>query len=80
MFDIHVILQNSPDTLSRLTMLLGHQGVGLEGGGLKQTRFPLFVCNTLMKSVTFPQTLLRLTNRHKKTTPLYNLLNPKYFN
>ena len=34
MFDIHVILQNSPDTLSRLTMLLGHQGIGLEGGGL----------------------------------------------
>ena len=34
MFDIHVILQNSPGTLSRLTTLLGRHGIGLEGGGL----------------------------------------------
>ena len=34
MFDIHVILQNSPGTLSRLTTLLGDQGIGLEGGGM----------------------------------------------
>ncbi len=34
MFDIHVILQNSPGTLSRLTGLLGQHGIGLEGGGL----------------------------------------------
>lgn len=34
MFDIHVILQNSPGTLSRLTTLLGRHEIGLEGGGL----------------------------------------------
>ncbi len=34
MFDIHVILQNSPGTLSRLATLLGRNGIGLEGGGL----------------------------------------------
>ncbi|QCA04453.1 amino acid-binding protein [Pantoea vagans] len=34
MFDIHVILQNSPGTLSRLTTLLGRHAIGLEGGGL----------------------------------------------
>jgi len=34
MFDIHVILQNSPGTLSRLTTLLGSHGIRLEGGGL----------------------------------------------
>lgn len=34
MFDIHVILQNSAGTLSRLTGLLGQHGIELEGGGL----------------------------------------------
>lgn len=37
MFDIHVILQNSPGTLSHLTGLLGRHGIGLEGGGLFST-------------------------------------------
>lgn len=37
MFDLHVILQNRPGALSRLTCLLGRHGIGLEGGGLFST-------------------------------------------
>lgn len=34
MYDIHVILKNSPGELAALGTLLGKQGVGLEGGGV----------------------------------------------
>ena len=34
MYDIHVILTNTPGALSSLGSLLGQSGVGLEGGGV----------------------------------------------
>ncbi|NIF23567.1 amino acid-binding protein [Candidatus Pantoea multigeneris] len=37
MYDIHVILQNSPGSLGTLGRVLGENGVGLEGGGVFTT-------------------------------------------
>ncbi len=34
MYDIHVILTNTPGALSSLGSLLGQSGIGLEGGGV----------------------------------------------
>jgi len=34
MYDIHVILKNSPGSLGSLGSVLGENGVGLEGGGV----------------------------------------------
>ncbi|WP_313653665.1 amino acid-binding protein [Pantoea sp.] len=34
MYDIHVILKNSPGSLGSLGRVLGENGVGLEGGGV----------------------------------------------
>ena len=34
MYDIHVILSNSPGSLGAMGMALGNNGVGLEGGGV----------------------------------------------
>lgn len=37
MYDIHVILSNSPGSLGAMGMALGNNGVGLEGGGVFTT-------------------------------------------
>jgi len=37
MYDIHVILKNSPGSLGTLGSVLGENGVGLEGGGVFTT-------------------------------------------
>lgn len=37
MYDIHVILSNSPSSLGAMGMALGNNGVGLEGGGVFTT-------------------------------------------
>ena len=37
MYDIHIILKNSPGSLASLGSLLGENGVGLEGGGVFTT-------------------------------------------
>lgn len=37
MYDIHVILKNSPGSLGSLGSVLGKNGVGLEGGGVFTT-------------------------------------------
>lgn len=37
MFNIHVILSNTPGTLGTLGSVLGKNGVGLEGGGVFST-------------------------------------------
>lgn len=37
MYDIHVILKNSPGSLGSLGSVLGENGVGLEGGGVFTT-------------------------------------------
>lgn len=34
MYDIYVVLENKPGTLSSLGTLLGQNGIGLEGGGV----------------------------------------------
>ncbi len=34
MYDIHVILSNSPGSLGAMGKALGNNGVGLEGGGV----------------------------------------------
>ncbi|MDC0609808.1 amino acid-binding protein [Vibrio sp.] len=34
MYDIHIILKNSPGELSRFGEILGRHGIGLEGGGV----------------------------------------------
>jgi hypothetical protein len=37
MYDIHVILSNTPGSLGAMGMALGNNGVGLEGGGVFTT-------------------------------------------
>lgn len=34
MYDIHVLLNNQPGALAAMAGLLGHNGIGLEGGGV----------------------------------------------
>lgn len=34
MYDIHVFLKNAPDELAALGMVLGQNGIGLEGGSV----------------------------------------------
>jgi len=50
MYNIHVVLSNQPGSLAKFGIVLGHHGIGLEGGGVLSANKELSHANFLVKN------------------------------